>query len=98
LIVTICEFQVWLVAWKYFRSSQNLPSTPDTADVATPATSPDASAGNVSDQGIDNGAMPMAVARSCPARSGMRILIARSASTASAFTLRWRYWAGHGTR
>src|SRR6185436_17800477 len=30
LIVTISDDQAWLVAWKYFRNSQNLPSTPET--------------------------------------------------------------------
>lgn len=37
--------------------SQNLPSTPDTAEVETPATAPDASAGIVSPQGIMTGAL-----------------------------------------
>ena len=50
----------WFVAWKNLRNSQNLPSTPDTAEVDTPDTAPDESAGNNSPHGITTGDIPAA--------------------------------------
>src|SRR5215475_2472212 len=58
LMVTIWQDQAWLVWWKNFRNSQNLPSTPDTAEVETPATAPDDSAGRSSPHGMTIGDMP----------------------------------------
>ena len=46
LIATMSDDHCWLVAWKNLRNSQNLPSTPDTAEVDTPDTAPDDSAGS----------------------------------------------------
>ena len=69
-------------------NSQNLPSTPDTAEVETPATAPDASAGMVSPQGIMTGAMPTAFSISTAFLSGTRILMFFSPSTPATFTLR----------
>ena len=86
-----------MVWWKNFRNSQNLPSTPDTEEVDTPDTAPDDNAAMVSPHGIKAGAMPMALHISCAFLSGTRILMAFSASSASAFTLRCRYCVGHGT-
>ena len=97
LIVTICDDQAWLVWWKNFRNSQNLPSTPDTDGGRH--------AGNRARRQRRNdlaprdhvGAMPMALHISCAFLSGMRILMPLRASSDSAFTLRCRYWFGHGT-
>src|SRR6185503_1972510 len=97
LIVTIWLDQAWLVWWKNFRNSQNLPSTPDTDEVDTPATAPDDSAAMVSPHGISAGAMPMALHMSWAFLSGTRILMPFSASSDSHFTLRCRYCVGHGT-
>ena len=55
------------------------------------------SAGSSSPQGITTGDMPTEAQISCAPLSAVRILMPLSASTASAFTLRWRYWLGHGT-
>src|SRR5204863_2407519 len=97
LMVTICDDQAWLVAWKNFRNSQNLPSTPDTEEVETPDTAPEASAGIVSPQGISTGAMPTAAHMSCAFLSGTRIFTPLSPSRLSVFTFRCRYCVGHGT-
>src|SRR3954470_16760735 len=97
LMVTIWLDHAWLVWWKNFRNSQNLPSTPDTDEVDTPETAPDDNAAMVSPHGIRAGAMPMALHISCAFLSGTRILMFFSASSDSAFTLRCRYWVGHGT-
>jgi hypothetical protein len=73
------------------RNSQNLPSTPDTDEVDTPATAPDASAGMVSPHGISTGAMPTAAHMSCAFLSGTRIFTPFRPSSVSAFTFRCRY-------
>src|SRR5229473_4028830 len=97
LMATNSDDHCWLVWWKNFRNSQNLPSTPDTAEVDTPDTAPDDSAAMVSPHGISAGAMPMALHMSWEFLSGTRILMAFSASIEPALTLRCRYWVGHGT-
>src|SRR5262249_29250766 len=97
LMATNSDDHCWLVAWKTFRNSQNLPSTPDTAEVDTPETAPDDSAGKSSPHGMTTGDMPAEFQMSCAFLSATRILMPLSASTVSALTLRWRYWLGHGT-
>src|SRR5258708_18262524 len=52
LMATNSDDHCWLVSWKNFRNSQNLPSTPDTAEVDTPDTAPDDKAGKSSPHGI----------------------------------------------
>src|SRR5258708_22301538 len=96
LIATNSDDHCWLVAWKTLRNSQNLPSTPDTAEVDTPETAPDDNAGSNSPHGVTTGAMPTDAQISCALLSAVRILMPLSASTASALTLRCRYWFGHG--
>src|SRR5258707_344252 len=88
LMATMSDDHCWLVAWKNLRNSQNLPSTPDTAEVDTPETAPDDSAGSNSPHGMTTGAMPAEFQMSCAFLSATRILMPFSASTASAFTLR----------
>src|SRR5258708_27566786 len=97
LIATNSDDHCWFVSWKNFRNSQNLPSTPDTAEVDTPDTAPDDSAGIVSPHGITTAAMPTTFHISWAFLSAVRILMPFNASTVSAFTLRCRYWFGHGT-
>src|SRR3954470_19122864 len=81
----------------YFRNSQNFPSTPDTDEVDTPETAPDASAGMVSPQGIITGAMPTTASMSTAFLSGTRILMFFKPSTSATLTLRCRYCVGQGT-
>src|SRR5215207_5811971 len=71
----------------YFRNSQNLPSTPETAEVETPETAPEASAGMVSPHGIRMPAMPTALTMSAAFLSGTRTLMPLSPSSVSAFGL-----------
>ena len=79
LIATMSDDHCWLVAWKNLRNSQNLPSTPDTAEVDTPDTAPDDSAGSSSPHGITIGAMPAEAQMSCAPLSAVRILMPFSA-------------------
>ena len=63
LTFTMFEPQTWAVGYMNFRNSQNLPSTPELAEVVTASMVPAASDGTTSPQGSWTAVMPTALKR-----------------------------------